>query len=315
MSHVEEPDPIPKTENSEVESFSDSSAEPDDPNFIHEEVTQVQKRKGGRKPIYATSEERKQRNRQAQAAFRERRTEYIKQLEATIKHHEETLQSLQQSHRSAADECLMLRYKNSLLERILLEKGIDVQAELKSKTEASHLPPNHGVPPAMNHPPPTHRAIINRHSQARRSVSSIASKPAFAQPSPTSAITKQSPRLQPTPPSQAMSPTATKSPAGLIQGGMTSPGVDLQAQRQQQPPRRVQQPPPQRPSISTSVTGLQVQHQVSVSRSGPTNNEMASSTSSQTSYYPSPFQTHYEQLGKLTPSIPFPFFPIELCSS
>jgi phage shock protein A len=73
--------------------------------------------------IYATSEERKQRNRQAQAAFRERRTEYIKQLESTIKHHEDTLQNLQQSHRSAADECLMLRYKNSLLERILLEKG------------------------------------------------------------------------------------------------------------------------------------------------------------------------------------------------
>ena len=74
--------------------------------------------------IYATSEERKQRNRQAQAAFRERRTEYIKQLENTIKRHEETQQTLQQSHRSAADECLMLRYKNSLLERILLEKGI-----------------------------------------------------------------------------------------------------------------------------------------------------------------------------------------------
>jgi len=73
--------------------------------------------------IYATSEERKQRNRQAQAAFRERRTEYIKQLEATIKQNEETLSTLQQSHRSAADECLMLRYKNSLLERILLEKG------------------------------------------------------------------------------------------------------------------------------------------------------------------------------------------------
>jgi len=78
---------------------------------------------GKRKKIYATSEERKQRNRQAQAAFRERRTEYIKQLEQTIKLHEETLQNLQQSHRSAADECLMLRYKNSLLERILLEKG------------------------------------------------------------------------------------------------------------------------------------------------------------------------------------------------
>lgn len=74
--------------------------------------------------IYATSEERKQRNRQAQAAFRERRTEYIKQLEATIKQNEETLSTLQQSHRTAADECLMLRYKNSLLERILLEKGL-----------------------------------------------------------------------------------------------------------------------------------------------------------------------------------------------
>jgi hypothetical protein len=44
-------------------------------------------------------------------------------LESTIKIHEENLQNLQQSHRSAADECLMLRYKNSLLERILLEKG------------------------------------------------------------------------------------------------------------------------------------------------------------------------------------------------
>jgi hypothetical protein len=122
-----------------------------------QEQHQTQKRKGGRKPvssfsagyllslsshcspaslkgmsrmslikrskIYATSEERKQRNRAAQAAFRERRTEYIKQLETTIKHHEDALQSLQQSHRSAADECLMLRYKNSLLERILLEKG------------------------------------------------------------------------------------------------------------------------------------------------------------------------------------------------
>lgn len=101
---------------------------------------QPPKRKGGRKPvrvavmhlptcwltwcqIYATSEERKQRNRQAQAAFRERRTEYIKQLEEAIQTHEQNLASLQAAHRSAADECLMLRYKNSLLERILLEKG------------------------------------------------------------------------------------------------------------------------------------------------------------------------------------------------
>jgi hypothetical protein len=84
---------------------------------------QQPKRKGGRKPIYATSEERKQRNRQAQAAFRERRTEYIKQLEETIRVHEGNLNTLQNAHRITTDECLMLRYKNSLLERVLLEKG------------------------------------------------------------------------------------------------------------------------------------------------------------------------------------------------
>lgn len=37
--------------------------------------------------------------------------------------HEQNLHQLQAAHRNAADECLMLRYKNSLLERILLEKG------------------------------------------------------------------------------------------------------------------------------------------------------------------------------------------------
>lgn len=141
MSIVEDLVTVPKTEHSDEGSFSETSPEADEQSFIQENA-QVQKRKGGRKPvgralnneqrwsltcctlqIYATSEERKQRNRQAQAAFRERRTEYIKQLETTIKHHEEKLQNLQQSHRSAADECLMLRYKNSLLERILVEKG------------------------------------------------------------------------------------------------------------------------------------------------------------------------------------------------
>jgi len=73
--------------------------------------------------IYATSEERKQRNRQAQAAFRERRTEYIKQLEITLKQNEETIQNLRRSNRSATEECHLLRYRNSLLERIMIEKG------------------------------------------------------------------------------------------------------------------------------------------------------------------------------------------------
>ncbi|KAF3937072.1 hypothetical protein ABW19_dt0204091 [Dactylella cylindrospora] len=121
----------------------------------------AQKRKGGRKPVYATQEERKMRNRAAQAAFRERRTEYIKHLEATIKQQEESLATLQQSSRSAADEVLMLRYKNSLLERILLEKRIDVHAELKAFTDNDAVPSG-PVPSLPPHPPHVQRALHQR---------------------------------------------------------------------------------------------------------------------------------------------------------
>merc|ERR1711977_769331 len=172
-----------------------------------------QKRKGGRKPIYATSEERKQRNRQAQAAFRERRTEYIKQLETTIQHHEEQLQNLQQSHRQAADECLMLGYKNSLLERILLEKGIDVQSELALKG-SPHLRPTR--PPMASQASPMQKAMLNRQQGRQR--------PILAPPLQT-----------PTPPSQHSSPSTSKSPAFAIQGGIASPNSDFQSQQPQQP--------------------------------------------------------------------------------
>ncbi|RDW71348.1 putative meab protein [Coleophoma cylindrospora] len=187
-----------------------------------------QKRKGGRKPIYATSEERKQRNRQAQAAFRERRTEYIKQLEETIRVHETNLHNLQTAHRSAADECLMLRYKNSLLERILLEKGIDVQAELQAKTGSPHLGPSHMQPNMAQ--PTVQRAIMNRHQQARRSNSSIAPKlePGVSLPN------HQSPQSRPTPSSHASSPTSNSSGFANQGGVMTPPASDSILQQQHQ---------------------------------------------------------------------------------
>ncbi|KAL1839748.1 hypothetical protein VTJ49DRAFT_1214 [Mycothermus thermophilus] len=175
---------------------------------------QQPKRKGGRKPIYATSEERKQRNRQAQAAFRERRTEYIKQLEEAIRTHEQNLANLQAAHRHAADECLMLRYKNSLLERILLEKGIDVQAELRAKTGSPHLGPTPMPPQNLVQPPPIQRAILNRH-HARRSASGIAPKvepgiPASPLPPPMqSHASAMSPKTRGTPSSHSASPTTT----------------------------------------------------------------------------------------------------------
>lgn len=50
MSNVEDVITVPKTEHSDDASFSESSPEADEQSFIREN-TQVQKRKGGRKPV------------------------------------------------------------------------------------------------------------------------------------------------------------------------------------------------------------------------------------------------------------------------
>ncbi|KAK3067062.1 hypothetical protein LTR53_016282 [Teratosphaeriaceae sp. CCFEE 6253] len=206
-----------------------------------DQPAQPVKRKGGRKPIYATSEERKQRNRQAQAAFRERRTEYIKQLEATIKQNEDSLASLQQSHRTAADECLMLRYKNSLLERILLEKGIDVQAELQMKTGSPILGPGFMLPgmtlpqPRPSASAPLQRAAVHQ-QHARRSGSSFLPKLAPGQATADPSFPQASPGGHPTPSSHSSSPTnvPTRSPSTMHQGGATPPTAAVLAQGQAQ---------------------------------------------------------------------------------
>ncbi|CAG8983739.1 hypothetical protein HYALB_00009835 [Hymenoscyphus albidus] len=272
-----------------------------------------QKRKGGRKPIYATSEERKQRNRQAQAAFRERRTEYIKQLEETIRVHETNLHNLQTAHRSAADECLMLRYKNSLLERILLEKGIDVQAELRAKTGSPHLGPTH-MPQNMAQAPTVQRAIMNRHHQARRSQSSIAPKLEPGAP-------LQSPQSRPTPSSHASSPTAI-SPGFHNPGVMTPPGSDSQMQFHQQQhhqQQRLQAPQAAKQPINQGNQGLPGHGgllgnqgvDAPLAPKGPRGGGThTGGTPAAAAYFASPnFQNHYEQLGKLTrPLLSFSFY-------
>lgn len=267
----------------------------------HSENPGQPKRKGGRKPIYATSEERKQRNRQAQAAFRERRTEYIKQLEESIRVHETNLHSLQTAHRSAADECLMLRYKNSLLERILLEKGIDVQAELRAKTGSPHLGPTH-MQQSLNQPPTMGRAIMNRH-QNRRSNSNIAPK---LEPGTVSAShpypamhPNTSPQTRPTPPSHHSSPTSN-SPGFAAQGVMTPPASDSQAQMQ-----RVSQP--MKAHVHHGLPPVTGPSMVSVMK-GQGSSGPSSMGGAPAAYYPTTFQNHIAQLGKLTPpSFPFSF--------
>ncbi|CAI6333079.1 unnamed protein product [Periconia digitata] len=280
---------------------SDSCSEPE--NYPHEDeqtYTQdnppPQKRKGGRKPIYATSEERKQRNRQAQAAFRERRTEYIKQLESTIKHHEDTLQNLQNSHRNAADECLMLRYKNSLLERILLEKGIDVQAELRAKTGSPNLGPTRAAASTAaspNQAPLQQRAILNRQQQRR----SLGGPPKAEGPTPVSHLSSPS-------------TTATRSPNFVPQGTSVSPNFGpLPPQQQQQPPPQQQQlrpqPPrsnytpmmgPQRPSLVTNQSPSNGMSSASTVGSGASVMTQSSTSGGPSTYFNTPFTDHMSQL-------------------
>ncbi|KAL5388803.1 hypothetical protein DPSP01_002908 [Paraphaeosphaeria sporulosa] len=291
-----------------------SSPEPEPAAYTQDNPQQQQKRKGGRKPIYATSEERKQRNRQAQAAFRERRTEYIKQLESTIKHHEETLQNLQQSHRSAADECLMLRYKNSLLERILLEKGIDVQAELQAKTGSPNLGPTRQNAPTTaspNQPPLQQRAMLNRQQQNRRSMGGLPKAegvPGLPMIQPDGAIPNRSPLSQPTPGSHLPSPvaSATRSPNFVAHGTSVSPNFGS-IPPQQQPQRHQQlqpQPPrsqftpimgPQRPSVITNQPSSNGLSSASTG-SGASVMTQSSTAGGTQAYFPTPYSEHMTQL-------------------
>lgn len=186
----------------------------------------------------------------------------------TIKHHEEQLSGLQQSSRQAADEVLMLRYKNSLLERILMEKGIDVTAELRSFTGApQQLPPRPqplGPLPAqplpqqqLSHPPPLaqtgslHRPAIGRRPSQH--------KPAILNARPDGLYIKPSPdSLRPAPNPSHSSPSIPTPPG--------STGFAFPPQNQHD----IAHPP---------TTGPQ-------------------------SYYPSPYQTHMEELGKLPRVLP-----------
>ncbi|KAL9015939.1 MAG: hypothetical protein Q9185_006685 [Variospora sp. 1 TL-2023] len=305
MSTLDEPPappplPPPKTEEADEDSFSDSSHDFDGPEEYVQEAAQVQKRKGGRKPIYATSEERKQRNRQAQAAFRERRTEYIKQLETTIKQHEDSLQSLQQSHRHAADECLMLRYKNSLLERILLEKGIDVQAELRSKTDPQHVTPSLQAP-AGAHPSPVHRAVNNRHTRTRRAGSAGGARGPKSQSSQTSMISDQSVRTHPTPPMATSSPVKAKSSMSSLTSGFS--GGIYHASHQAPPPsakhRRTSKGPPS--SMHSPTAGGHLSGPPHKSNGTNKGAEMGTAAASLPAYYAPTFRSHIEQLGRRLP--------------
>ncbi|KAK0622844.1 hypothetical protein B0T14DRAFT_425401 [Immersiella caudata] len=291
----------PTKDDRDSEDSMGSSPEGEAPPVTTTQENQQPKRKGGRKPIYATSEERKQRNRQAQAAFRERRTEYIKQLEEAIRTHEQNLANLQAAHRHAADECLMLRYKNSLLERILLEKGIDVQAELRAKTGSPSLGPTH-MPQNLVQPPPIQRAILNRH-HARRSNSSIAPKlePGIVSPLPPplhAHSSATSPKSRPTPSSHSASPAATTS-YGSQHGASPASSDHLSASIRPTMPTSTSMKAPPTPHALSNMPGQRQMQMAALQQGVAHARGVVPGTAAP--FYPTPsFQSHIDQLGKLT---------------
>ncbi|PBP23047.1 bZIP transcription factor (MeaB) [Diplocarpon rosae] len=84
------------------------------------------KGKKERKVMFPSAEDKKQRNRDSQATCRERRKEHISELEKVVQDQKDKLQELQKAHASAKEEILGLKYKKSLLDRILIEQSMSL---------------------------------------------------------------------------------------------------------------------------------------------------------------------------------------------
>ena len=181
-----------------------------------------------------------------------------------------------------------------------------MQAELKSKTEGSHVVPQSQNPTGAQQPTPIQRAVMNRHNQVRRSTSgsqgSRILKPHSAHSAHASSNhSNHSPQLHPTPP-HTISPSTGKSPMGVPKGGIISPSVDLKAQQQPQQhqpldTRGYPQQPPTRLSIPATRPSMQNMTPSTVDSSR--GSDVGSIAGSHSSFYPSTFQAHIEQLGKL----------------
>lgn len=114
-----------------------------------------------------------------------------------------------------------------------------------------------------------------------------------------------SPNVQPTPPSQQSSPSALRSPGFRLQGGMRSPTneIHLQQQQQQQQQHPQQQSRPGAQTLQNLYAAHPRTHLRNQSSSASSQQfqlpRQNSTQQMQPGYYPSSFQKHYDQLGKL----------------
>ena len=147
---------------------------------------------------------------------------------------------------------------------------------------------------------PIQRYAVNKYAANRRSLGSI---PKSGSPTQAANI---SPNIQPTPTSRISSPTVSahhRSPNFMPQqNGPMSPafGPGGQQIRPQPQPIRPQFQPPARPSLATggypSSASTINSATSAASSAGPNPNQVQNPNSS--GFYASPFQNHYDQLGK-----------------
>lgn len=113
---------IPPTPESDITTSPQSPRPISDPtirDLADSQPLAPQKRKAGRKPLYKTAQERRDRNRRAQLAFRARRSDYLARLEDTCRSLENVVVELQESNRAANDKLARERSRVKYLENIL----------------------------------------------------------------------------------------------------------------------------------------------------------------------------------------------------
>lgn len=114
-----------------------------------------------------------------------------------------------------------------------------------------------------------------------------------------------SPPLQTTPSSHVSSPTNARSPGFALQGAVSPKGGDFHAQ---QPQQHARPPLLSRPRAFTQAPPMAMVPTDAMDTS-PTQSLMPGSAMAArlpSTYYPSSFQKHYDQLGKLTRTSPLP---------
>jgi len=177
--------------------------------------------------------------------------------------------------------------------------------------------PNTMVP---KQPAPLDRTAIHRNSLTRQKAGIVPKPdlPGMSQQHREGAYGVQSPQLQPTPSSHVSSPSTARSPGFGLSGAMSPTSTEFQTQQQQQ--QQHGRPPllPQQRSFNQGPSSMGMANSDSMepatSQSMMSGGTAPIASRMSSAYYPSPFQKHYDQLGKL--SRPFPCStPIVLCSS